>query len=62
MKVNKPITMELSIMDVLTITTALLVFSENDKYNEIDREAARLLKAKIDKRVKDNAIEIERGD
>lgn len=62
MKVNKPITMELSIMDVLTITTALLVFSENDKYNEIDREAARLLKAKIDKRVKDNAIDIERGD
>lgn len=62
MKVNKPITMELSIMDVLTITTALLVFSENNKYNEIDREAARLLKAKIDKRVKDNAIDIERGD
>lgn len=62
MKVVKPITMDLSIMDILTITTALLVFSENEKYNEIDREAARLLKAKIDKRVKDNAIDIERGD
>ena len=62
MKVVKPITMDLSIMDILTITTALLVFSENEKYNEIDREAAKMLKAKIDKRVKDNAIDIERGD
>ncbi len=62
MKVDKPITMDLSIMDTLIITTALLAFSENNKYNEIDREAAKLLKAKIDKRVKDNAIDIERGD
>lgn len=62
MKVVKPITMDLSIMDTLIITTALLVFSENKKYNEIDREAARQLKARIDKTVKDNAIEIERGD
>ena len=62
MKVVKPITMDLSIMDILTITTALLVFSENEKYNEIDREAAKRLKAKIDRKVKDNAIELERGD
>ena len=62
MKVVKPITMDLSIMDILTITTALLVFSENEKYNEIDREAAKMLKAKIDRKVKDSAIEIERGD
>jgi hypothetical protein len=62
MKVVKPITMDLSIMDTLVITTALLVYSESKEYNEIDREAARQLKARIDKTILDNAIEIERGD
>lgn len=62
MKIVKPITMDLSIMDTLVMTTALLMFSENKKCNEIDREAARQLKARIDKTLLDNAIEIERGD
>lgn len=62
MKIVKPINIDLSIMDTLVITTALLVFSENKKYNEIDREAALRLKERIDKAMQDNCIEIERGD
>jgi hypothetical protein len=49
-------------MDTLVINTALLAFADNDKYNEIDREAALRLKERIDKAMQDNCIEIERGD
>lgn len=62
MQAVRPLTITLSIMDTLVINTALLAFADNDKYNEIDREAALILKERIDKAMQDNCIEIERGD
>ena len=62
MQAVRPLTITLSIMDTLIINTALLAFADNDKYNEIDREAALRLKERIDKAMLDNCIEIERGE
>lgn len=62
MQVVRPLTITLSIMDTLVINTALVVFADNEKYNEIDREAALRLKERIDQAMQDNCIEIERGD
>ena len=73
MKVVKPFSINLSVTESLIVISGLDTIVKDQERHELDRaiaqklkdkvlKLARQLKARIDKTVKDNAIEIERGD
>ena len=62
MKAVRPITMGLSITDTLLIIEGLNHIIKDKERHELDKELSERLKDRIIETVKENSIEIERGD